>query len=119
MESGVRAVEVIVVKEVREEGGAVVAGVIGAGVGPLAGDGLDEALGLAVGLGTVGSCEAVADAELEAGGGEEFGTVGRAAVGEHAADLDAVEFVEGDGLVEGVEDAGSFFVREEGGEGEA
>ena len=119
MESGVRTVEVIVVEEGKKKGGAVVAGVIGASVGPLAGDGLDEALGLAVGLGAVGSGEAVADAELEAGGGEEFGAVGGAAVGEDATDGDAIIFVEGDSLMESIEHAGSFLIWEEGGEGEA
>jgi len=62
VQGGVRAVEVIVVKVVREEGGAVVAGVIRAGIGPFAGEGLDEAFGLAVGLRAVGSGEAVFDA---------------------------------------------------------
>ena len=49
-----RAVEVVVMKVVRKEGGAMVAGVIGAGVSPFAGDGLDKALGLAIGLWTIG-----------------------------------------------------------------
>jgi len=43
--------EVIVMKVVRKEGGSLVTGVIGAGISPLAGDGLNEALGFAVGLG--------------------------------------------------------------------
>ena len=47
--------EVIVVKEEREEGGAVVRGVVGAGVGPFAGEGLEEAFGLAIGLRTIGA----------------------------------------------------------------
>ena len=46
--------EVIVMKVVGKEGSAVIAGVIRTGVGPLAGDGLDEALGLAVGLRAIG-----------------------------------------------------------------
>ncbi len=62
MQGGVGAVEVIVMKVMREEGSAVVAGVIGTGVGPLAGDGLDEAFGLAIGLRAVRSGEAVFDA---------------------------------------------------------
>ena len=97
----------------------MVTGVIGAGLGPFAGDGLDEALGLAIGLGAVRSGEAVFDAELEAGVGEEFGAIGGAAVGEEALDLDAMSFVEADGLLEGREDAGSLFVWEERGESEA
>ena len=63
---------VIVAEEVRKERGALVAGAVGASIGPLAGDGLDEALGLAVGLGAIGTSEAVFDAMLEAGRGEEF-----------------------------------------------
>ena len=54
--------EVIVMKVVGKEAGAMVAGVIRACVGPLAGDGLDEAFGLAIGLGAVGSGEAVFEA---------------------------------------------------------
>ena len=111
--------EVIVMKVIRKEAGSMVAGVIRAGVSPLAGDGLDEAFGLAVGLGAVGSGEAVLDAELEAGCGEEFGAVSGAAIGEQAGNGDAVEFVVGDGLAEGVEGAGDFFVWVEAGEGEA
>jgi hypothetical protein len=114
----VRSVEVIVMEEGSEEGGAVVRGVVGASVGPFAGDGLDEAFGLAIGLGSVGSGEGVLEAEFAAGGGEEFGAVGGAAVGEEAFDGDAVLVVEGDGLAEGVEDAGGLFIREEGGEGD-
>jgi hypothetical protein len=57
----------------RKEGSSVVTGVIRACAGPLASDGLDEALGLTVGLGAIGSGEAVGDAELLAGDGEELG----------------------------------------------
>ena len=64
--------EVIVMEEEGKEGGAVVAGVVGAGIGPLAGDGLDEAFGLAVGLRTIGFGEEMFEAQLLAGGGEEL-----------------------------------------------
>jgi len=111
--------EVIVMKVVGKEGSAVVAGLIGSGVGPLAGNGLDEAFGLAVGLGAIGFGEAVFDAKLLAGGGEEFGAISRATIGEHALDVDAVVPVEADGLMEGVKDAGDFLVGTETGEGEA
>ena len=106
-------------EEAREEGGAVEAGVIRTGVGPFAGDGLDEAFGLAVGLGAVGTGEDVFEAEVLAGGGKELGAISGAAVGEDAEDGDAMVLVKGDGLVEGGEDAGSFFIWEEGGESEA
>jgi hypothetical protein len=109
--------EIVVVEVEREERGAVVTGVVGTSVSPLAGDGLDEAFGLSVGLWAVGSGEAMLDAELEAGGGKEPGAISGAAVGEDALDEDAVVLVEGDGLVESGEDAGGFFIWEEGGEG--
>ncbi len=59
------------------------------------------------------------DAELLAGGGEEFGAIGGAAVGEKAGDLDAVLLIKGDGLAQGVESAGDLFVWVERGESEA
>ena len=76
MQGGVRAVEVVVMEVEGEAGGAVVTGVVGAGISPLASEGLDEAFGLAVGLGAIGTSEEMADAQLVAGSGEEFGTVG-------------------------------------------
>ena len=51
--------EVVVVQGEGEEGSAMVAGVVGACVGPFAGDGLDEAFGLAIGLRAVGFGEPV------------------------------------------------------------
>jgi hypothetical protein len=102
-----------------EEGCAVMTGVVRASIGPLASDGLDEAFGLAIGLGSVGAGEEMADAELLAGGGEEFGAVSRATIGEDALDLDAMSLIEGDGLMESGENAGSFFIREERGKSQA
>ena len=84
--------EVVVVQEAREEGRALAGVAIGSGVSPLASDGLDEALGLAVGLGAIGSGEEVAHAQLAAGAREEFGAVSAALVGEHALDADAVRY---------------------------
>jgi hypothetical protein len=109
---------VIVEEEVRQEGGAMVTGLIGSGISPFAGDGLDEAFGLAVGLRTIRFGEEMFDAEIMTGSGKEFGAIGRAAVGEHALDLDAMSFIEGDGLIESVEDAGYFFVGKKTGESE-
>ena len=62
-------------EEEREEGSAMVAGVVRAGISPLAGEGLDEAFGLAVGLRSVGSGEEMAEAQLLAGSGEELGAI--------------------------------------------
>ena len=71
--------EVVVVKVVRKEGSTVVTGGVGPGVGPLAGDGLDETFGFAVGLGAIRFGEEMFEAEFVAGGGEEFGAIGGAA----------------------------------------
>ena len=114
-----RSMEIVVVKVVGKEGGAVVGGVVGAGIGPLAGDGLDEALGLAIGLRAVGAGEGVFEPEVATGGGKELGAISGAAIGEEAPDVDAVIPIEGDGLVEGLEDAGGLFIGMKGGEGQA
>lgn len=119
MQGGMRAMEIIVMEVEREELGAVVTGVIRTCVSPLAGDGLDEAFGLAIGLGTIGSGEEMFEPELAAGGGEEIGAIGRALVGEDGLDGDAVGLVKGQSLLECGQDAGSFFIRKETGKGEA
>jgi len=113
------AMEIIVMEVERETKSAVMAGVIGAGVGPLTGEGLDEAFGLAVGLGAIGSGEEMLEAELVAGGGKEFGAIGRTAIGEDGLDGDAMGPIKGEGLLERGEDAGDFFVGKEGGKSQA
>jgi len=114
-----RAVEIVVMEVEREEGSAVIAGVVGAGISPLAGEGLDEAFGLAVGLRAIGASEEMSDAQLVAGSGKEFGAVGGAAISEDALDEDAMSLVESDGLVESGQDAGSFFIGKEAGKSQA
>ena len=111
--------EIVVMEVEREESSAVVTGVVGASVSPLASEGLDEAFGLTVGLRAVGTSEAMADAQLEAGSGEELGAISGAAVGEDLLDEDAVSLVKGDGLVERGQDAGSFFIWKKTGESQA
>jgi len=115
----VRAVKVIVVEEEREAGGAVETGVVRASISPLASEGLDEAFGLAVGLGSVRTGEAMLEAQLAAGLGEKFGAISGAAVGEEALNADAMSLVEVDGVVKSGQDTGSLFIREEGGESQA
>ena len=61
---------VIVEEEVRKVSRAMGAGLIGTSISPFAGDGLDEAFGLAVGLRSIGFGEEMFDAELLAGLGE-------------------------------------------------
>jgi hypothetical protein len=65
-------VEIVVMEVERKESGAVITGVVRAGISPLASDGLDEAFGLAVGLGAIGFGEEMFEAQLLAGGGEEL-----------------------------------------------
>ena len=59
--------KVIVMKVMRKEVSALVAGVIRASESPLAGDGLDKALGLAIGLRAIRFGEGVFEAEFPAG----------------------------------------------------
>ena len=54
--------EVIVMKIERKEGCTMITGLIGASISPLAGDSLDEAFGLAVGLWPVRFGEGVFEA---------------------------------------------------------
>src|SRR4029077_17162914 len=64
-------------------------GLVGAGVGPLAQAGLDEALGLAVGARRVGPGADMLEAGLGTGRPGVKGPVGRAVVGHDAFDGDA------------------------------
>ena len=50
------------------------------------------------------------DAEIATGGGKVFGTVGRAAIGQDALDVDVVQSVKVDGLMQRIEDAVDFLV---------
>src|SRR5688572_27472535 len=77
--------------------GAFCAGGVDRAVGPAVEEGADEALGFAVGLGSVGPCADVTDAEQSAGEGVQAGSVGRAVVGDEFLDGDAVAGVELDG----------------------
>ena len=111
--------EVIVMKVVGKEGSSMGARVIGTSIGPLAGDGLDEAFGLAICLRAIGFGEEVSEAEFMARGSEDFGAISGAAIGEELLDGDAVSGVEAEGQVQSVEDALGAFVREKTSEGEA
>jgi len=76
MQGGVRSMEIVVMEIEGEESGAVFTGVIRTSISPFAGDGLDEAFGLTVGLRAIGFGEEMLEAELLAGGGKELGAVG-------------------------------------------
>src|ERR1044072_3791045 len=110
MATGLRAMEIVVVEIEREEGSAVVTGVVRAGVGPLASDGLDEALGLAIGLGPVRCGEEMCEAELVAGSGKEPGAIRRTAIGEDGLDGDAMSEIKSQSVLgRGGGGGGGFF----------
>src|ERR1700676_3540947 len=90
-----------------------------ANVGPLAQGSLNEAFRLAVGARSVGTGEAVLNAELEAGGAELSGAIAGAVVGEQAANGDAVLGVKGDGGVQEGDGGFALLVGQHAGEGEA
>ena len=85
------------------------------GVSPFVGQGAVKSLYLAVGLWAIGFGEEMFEAQLVAGSGKEFGPIGGTAIGEDVLDEDAVISVKGDGLVEGGQDTGSFFIGQEAG----
>jgi hypothetical protein len=81
---------VVVVQPDRQLAAPVGGGAVGHGIGPVLEHGLDEALGLAVGLGRVGPGPQVAQAERLAGLAEEMAAVAGAVVGHDPAHADAV-----------------------------
>ena len=81
-----RSSGVVEVEERRKERGSLNAVVVPANVSPFAQAGLDEALGLAVGLWSIRSREAVLDAECQADLGKQLRSLRRAVVGQQALD---------------------------------
>ena len=72
VKSRVRTGPIILVDIIQEASVAFVAGVVAKAVGPLAGEGLDEAFGFSVGLRPVRAGEEVFDPEFATGRGEGF-----------------------------------------------
>ena len=89
MDALVRAMPVVVMDPGVESVRALAGVLIGEAVSPFAQGGLDEALGLTVGLGPVGSGELVLQAQLLASLGKVLGAEGRPVVGEQAANAHA------------------------------
>src|SRR5271167_1292475 len=79
---------VVAVEPEREFLGAMIGGRVSLGVGPLAQAGLNEALGLSVGLGGVGPGAQMLDFEPAQRLGVAAGAKAGAVVGHDAADLD-------------------------------
>src|SRR6266568_4846672 len=92
--------------------------VVGNAVGPFSESRLDEALGLAVGLGTVGPREAVLELERATGLGEGLGAEAGAVVGEDAFGLHAQRAEVGNGVVKELRRARFSLVRMHVGEAE-
>src|SRR5437870_5650247 len=102
-----RAMPVVPMKPDRQLSGSSCRVVVGAGIGPFAQAGLDEALSLSVGLRRVRLGADVPESEAFAGSAEGVGSVTRTIVGHHALDLDAKPCIIGDrGFEEG--DGASF-----------
>ena len=92
---------------------------VGPGVGPLTLEGLDEAFGLAVGPGRVGTGPQVADSELVAELGVVSRDVRRAVVGHDLLDVNALASEPGDGSTEEADGGLASFVGQDLDVGEA
>ncbi len=110
---------IVVVEPGEQMVGALEGGAVGAGIGPFAEGGLDEALGLAVGARGVGAGEAVADAEAAASTTEVAGAVPGAIVGEQASDADAKRAIVGVGEEKELGSGKAALIGQDLGEGDA
>jgi hypothetical protein len=114
-----RAVPVVLVDPSGQCGGADLGVVVGAGVGPFAEGGLDEAFCFAIGARGVRASETVAEAELVTEAAKDAGAVTGAVVGEQAANGNAEAGVVGDGSMEKGSRGRGFLVRQDLREGDA
>jgi hypothetical protein len=83
-----RAVPALV-EPAREFGSAQLGVVVGAGIGPFAKSGLDEAFGFAIGARSVGGSESLSQVELKAEAAKDSGAIARTVIGENPADRHA------------------------------
>ena len=113
------AMPIVVVEPGEQMVGALEGGEVGAGIGPFAEGGLDEALGLAVGARSVGAGEVVADAEAAASATEVGGAITGAVVGEQASDADAQRALVGLDEEEELGSGRAAFIGQDLGEGDA
>src|SRR5215212_1919852 len=110
---------VVVVDPAVKGCGAFFAVAVERAVGPAAEHGADEAFCFSVGLRSVGAGAEVADADGAAGDRVDGGAVGRAVVGDHALDGDAVAAIEANGASQEGRGGGGAFVGEDFGVGQA
>src|ERR1017187_10169912 len=119
VESSVRSMPVVLV-DPRSQMAKPFGGVlVETGVGPLANGSLDEAFGLAIGARSVNASAGVSEMQIATGLCKEGGAEARTVVGHDATDLDAQVGEVGHGLAEEVAGGGSFFIGQQGGEGDA
>jgi hypothetical protein len=115
----VRPMPIVVVQPASQRGGAVRRGGVGDHVRPLAQQGLDEALGLAIGTRGVGSRKAVVEGQRLAGGGDQARAIGRAVVAEHALGHDAAPGEPRDGATQKAGDCDALLIAQDFGVGQA
>src|SRR5207247_2392346 len=84
-EAGMGPGAIIMLQPARQHPGAIGGGVVGPRIGPLAQQGLDEALGLAVGAGGVGARALMGEPQGAAGGAKAAGAIARSIVREETA----------------------------------
>jgi YD repeat-containing protein len=89
-----------------------------ANVGPFAEHGLDEAFGFAVGAGSIGTSEAVANAELGAVVAKLVRAIATTVVGQQAANTNAVLGIKSDGVLEESDGGGGLLIGQQLGKGE-
>ena len=88
-------------------------------VSPFAQRGLDEALGLAVGAGSIGASKSMTDAEFRAGTTELARAIATAVVGEQAANADTVLSIKSQGVLQEGDGTLVSLIGQELGEGQA
>ncbi len=75
VQTSMRAVPVVLAEPAREFGGRSWELFVGAGIGPFAKSGLDEAFGFAIGARSVGASESLAQVELKAEAAKDSGAI--------------------------------------------
>src|SRR5215831_5271000 len=113
-----RAVPVVAVKPSWQFGGSFFGSVVGLRISPLAKAGLNESLGLAVGLWRIGPGADVLEAEAPTGVLEGEGFVARAVVGHDALDRHAQGRIIGNGSLEEGDGASPFLILHDLAEGD-
>jgi len=119
LQGAVAAMPIVVVQPAGKRRRPVGRGDIRDGVGPLAEQGLDEALGLAIGAGRVGTREALGEAAGAAQGGQAVGPIGRPVVREDALHDNAASSEPGEGAPQKAGDGDGPLIRQDFGVGHA